>query len=212
MGDLTTPALCAYSTYSAKWAVTNTFPQGYSGLRCTMQMCGAVRRFVPRHKNFSGTPSARKEKKGTCSRTIEGGGGWTTHADYSCRRVQRMSENNSTFSTVFTHVSVPVDKHGNPFIYKRSVRPVLDNVSFMVSRGGPFFPPPHRRPPHRHPPQSRPTTDSSSVSGWAAFTRYLKKHPERRGGTRRYSECEDRRGKPRCHYRSALTPSLRLAA
>lgn len=147
MGDLTTPALCAYSTYSAKWAVTNTFPQGYSGLRCTMQMCSAVRRFVPKHKNFSGTPSVRREKRGTCCRTIGGGGtggvlGVGPHTrprDYSCRRVRRTSENNSTFSTVFTHVSVPVDKHGNPFIYKGTVRSILDNVSFMVSRGGPFF-------------------------------------------------------------------------
>lgn len=30
-------------------------------------------------------------------------------------------EHNSTFSTVFTHVTVPLDKHENPFIYKATV-------------------------------------------------------------------------------------------
>lgn len=78
-----------------------------------------------------------------------GGGPHTRPRDYSCRRVRRTSENNSTFSTVFTHVSVPVDKHGNPFIHKGTVRSILDNVSFMVSHGGPFFssPPPSSPPP-----------------------------------------------------------------
>lgn len=74
-------------------------------------------------------------------------GQWkTTHTwNYSCRRVRRRSENNSTFSTVFTHVSVRVDKHENPFIYKGTVWSILDNVSFMVScRPPPLTPPDHK--------------------------------------------------------------------
>lgn len=54
--------------------------------------------------------------------------------NYSCPCVWLSSENNSAFSTVFTHVSVCVDKHENPFIDKGTVWSVLDNVSFMVSR------------------------------------------------------------------------------
>lgn len=67
-------------------------------------------------------------------------GQWkTTHTwYYSCPCVWPCSENNSTFSTVFTHVTVRLHKHGNPFIYKGTVWSILDNVSFMVPRG-PFF-------------------------------------------------------------------------
>lgn len=142
-------------------------------------------------------------------------GGWgdgphTQHQDYSCRRGWRTSENNSTFSTVFTHVSVPVDKHGNPFIYKGTLQSILDNVSFMVSYGGPFFP---------YPPLFSPLPPTTKPPDWL-LKRLLMgrlhlihwKHCARRGRTRRYSGYEDRQGKPRCHYCSALTPSLSLAA
>lgn len=95
------------------------------------------------------TPDYKKEKKNSLA------GQWrTTHTwNYSCPRVRPRSENNSTFSTVFTHVSVRVDKHENPFIYKGAVRPVLDNVSFMVPLQALARP------------QSRPTDSTTSVIG-----------------------------------------------
>lgn len=88
-----------------------------------------------------------------------------TLENYSCSCVWLSSENNSTFSTVFTHVSVGVDKHENPFIDKGTVWSILDNVSFMVPRRL-FFGP-----------QSHPTDSATSLIGhihlkWTDHGRY----------------------------------------
>lgn len=88
-----------------------------------------------------------------------------TLENYSCSCVWLRSENNSTFSTVFTHVSVRVDKHENPFIYKGTVWSILDNVSFMVPCRLFFCP------------QNHPTDSATSLIGcihlkWTDHGRY----------------------------------------
>lgn len=123
--------------------MTNIFPQGYIWLHT---WCKSVALTAYCSKL---NVRARIKKENLAAAQWQ-----TTHAwNYSCRCVRLRSENNSTFSTVFTHVSVRVDKHENPFIYKGTVWSILYNVSFMVPLQALFRP------------QSRPTDSTTSVIG-----------------------------------------------